>query len=70
MEKYRAKYGEKDCIAYPEHDPIKGLGITYRYFSIFLTKDPGYGSMQFFRIGRAQIDFIDEPPAEALGSAS
>jgi hypothetical protein len=61
MEKYKAFYGNASCTAWP----TKHNG-EYRYFTVYLDKDPGFGSMMFTRIARSQIRFVNEPPPEVL----
>lgn len=61
MESYKAFYGNQSCTAYP----TKRNG-EYRYFTVYLDKDPGFGSMQFTMIGRSQLRFVVEPPPEQL----
>lgn len=56
-------YGPRECIAYPMPDTIKSEGVNFRLWHVSLCKDPGFGSMDFFRISREQINFIDQPPA-------
>lgn len=60
--RYRATYGGRPCTAIAE-----GNGRT---FTIALDKDPGYGSMTFTRIGRSEVDLIEElPPRPPLTPA-
>lgn len=61
METYNARYGERECWAYPE-----SYNGEHRYFTVSLKKDPGYGSMLFTHIHRSQLRFETEPPTEKV----
>lgn len=62
MESYNGHYGQYPCIAYPTNSSSTGK-VEYRYFYVSLTRDPGYGSMNFTHIHRSAIAFDAEPPA-------
>lgn len=52
--RYRAMYGNQPCTAHEEGDG--------RTLTVQLDKDPGFGSMLFTRIGRSQVELIEELP--------
>lgn len=55
MTRYRATYGGRPCIASEEGDGRTALTVQY-------DKDPGFGSMFFTRVGRTQVELIEELP--------